>query len=180
MGEDCRNCKHTNVSTCKCEQMENEFLQMLSKNYVNNDGRTHVYRRPRWHSGQNLVQLVHFDPAMTWSLTVVAVLMLRFTWLLLPDHVFHQVNDPFTRSRTRICATRELQAPHAGLSIKWHEQTIIAITANSPSSVVCLEFTTTTISLLFIRSFARWLAHLILIGILHQISNMLITACKPS
>lgn len=41
--EDCRNCKYINVylflclalCTCKCEQMENEFLQMPSKNYIN-------------------------------------------------------------------------------------------------------------------------------------------------
>lgn len=57
-----------------------------------------IFTADRWHSNQNLVQVVHLDPAMTWLLTVVAVLMLRFTSLLLPDHVFHQVNDPFTRA----------------------------------------------------------------------------------
>lgn len=78
--------------------MENEFLQMLLKNYMFAKTNIHIFAADHWHSNQNLVQLVHLDPAMTLLLTVVVVLTLRFTWLLLPGHVFHQVNDPFTRA----------------------------------------------------------------------------------
>lgn len=147
-----------------------------------------MFTADRWHSSQNLVQLVHLDPAMTWLLTLVAVLMLRFYLVITPWPRFPSSQRPIYPSRTRICATRELQAPHAGLSIKWHEQTInrlhsvvlLSLLTHRPlcnvNECVCLELTTTTILLLFTRSLAHSLAHLILIGILHQISNMLITS----
>lgn len=67
MGEDCRNCKYINVYlsisvcvlfVCTCEQMGNEFLQMLSKNYR--------YTADRWHSNQNLEQLVLYILIPQW------------------------------------------------------------------------------------------------------------------
>lgn len=73
--------------------------------------------------------------------------------------------------------TRKLQAPHAGLSIKWHEETI----KRMKNSVSLL-----THGHLYVwnsqqpQFLSLSLTHLILIGILHQISKMLIIICKPS